>query len=319
MYKAKDCHLLGAVKHQLLLCYVVIVISTPLASSADELRSTTIFQQAKSALENKRYAAAADGFTQLAEHAHPSAMFYLARMYEQGWGMPLNQQQAFYCYQQAAQRGHSAARLQLGHAYKYGRGTVPSEEQAVFWWQKAAAQGEAEAQFHLALHYYAGLGVEKNMARATTLLKQSAAGGYQRAALLMASKQMKPGRVIEEKKQHDARVTAVNQTAVEQRLTVGPYEVPVYPLATLTKQMSARYTIQLAVMTKRSYLLALLAKDVLAQEAMVATHRRTEGLFYYVLIGDFSSRSQAQQRLAQLTPELRRLNPWVRPWVEVGR
>ncbi len=61
-----------------------------------------------------------ESLQQAALKGDAQALFQLAIIYEQGRGVPENQQEAFYCYQQAAELGHVTAQLNLGWIYANG-------------------------------------------------------------------------------------------------------------------------------------------------------------------------------------------------------
>ena len=271
-------------------------------------------------------------------------MFYLGVIHEQGLGTKADKKAAFEWYQRGAQSGHPESQFNLGNAYKHGRGTAVSEEQASAWWQKAADQGLVNAQFNLALQYYAGLGVQQDMTKSYALLQQAADGGHKRAKALMASGRIPAPQVAgqadpvqtpsaeppsqpalgETAKDNDGSARAASAGKAGNSLAITTpggeeFQVPVYPLSELASGVSGHYTIQLAVMTKKAYLVELLQDDQLAPEAIVASGKQGETTRYYVLLGAFMDRVQAEQRLAELTPKLRSLKPWIRAFTDVGR
>lgn len=57
--------------------------------------------------------------------------------------------QAVYCYRKAAEQGHANAQYMLGLMYDNGYGVMPDYEEARKWYRKAAEQGDTFAQSRL--------------------------------------------------------------------------------------------------------------------------------------------------------------------------
>ena len=59
----------------------------------------------------------------------------------------------------AAEQGDARAQYAIGWMYDEGRGVPRDDQQAVAWYRKAAEKGDAKAQYKLELMYAAGRGV----------------------------------------------------------------------------------------------------------------------------------------------------------------
>jgi TPR repeat protein len=94
-----------------------------------------------------------------AESGDPSAQASLGKAYEDGNGVPRNDDQAFKWYRKAAEQGDAESQNRVGVLYSVGRGTEPSKEQAVAWYRKAAHQKNDKAMFNLGAAYYNGDGL----------------------------------------------------------------------------------------------------------------------------------------------------------------
>lgn len=102
---------------------------------------------------------------------------YLGVMYDQGYGVASDLEQAaeHYCY--AAERGHASAQFNLGRMFETGRGVVPDLAGAVRLYRLAAEQGNAAAQVNLGTMYQNGLGVVKDLIAAARLYRLAAEQG----------------------------------------------------------------------------------------------------------------------------------------------
>jgi len=101
-----------------------------------------------------------------ADAGDASAQLALGRAYQDGNGVPQNDEQAAKWYRQAATQGNAQAQNNLGTMYRSGSGVEKNKEEAVNWYRKAAKQGYASAIFNLATAYYNGDGVLSDTFRA---------------------------------------------------------------------------------------------------------------------------------------------------------
>lgn len=111
-------------------------------------------------------AQAVEWFTKAAQQGNVKAQNKLGIMYEEGDGVPQNDELAVQWYKRAALQGYSKAQYNLGHFYdfndKSGGFDVGSEEhkkynrlreEAAKWYRMAAVQGDADAQNRLGMIY----------------------------------------------------------------------------------------------------------------------------------------------------------------------
>lgn len=90
----------------------------------------------------------------IAEQGNANAQFTLGQKYEQGDGVPKNDQQAIKWYRKAAEQDDCDAQFSLARLYEEGTKTIPqSYQQAITWYKKAAEQGDPEAMQRIA-HVY---------------------------------------------------------------------------------------------------------------------------------------------------------------------
>lgn len=97
-----------------------------------------------------------------ANEGNASAQFYIGLIYEQGRGVPEDEQKAIEWYHKAAEGGFTSAQKNLANRYFLGKGVKKDFKQAVYWWSKAAEEEEEMSLFMLGKCYENGLGVQKN-------------------------------------------------------------------------------------------------------------------------------------------------------------
>ncbi len=135
------------------------------------------FEQSLAAYERKDYSTAFAGFKKLAEQGDVPAQFYLGVMYDNGRGVPKDEQQAVVWYRKAAEQGNAGAQYSLGWGYAQGRGVPKDDQQAVAWSGKAAEQGHVTAQLVLGMMYAQGRGVPKDEQQAVVWYRKAAEQG----------------------------------------------------------------------------------------------------------------------------------------------
>jgi uncharacterized protein len=94
-----------------------------------------------------------------AEAGDADAQLALGRAYQDGNGVPQNDELAVKWYRKAAEHGNATAQNDLGIMYRNGNGVEKSKGEALIWYRKAARQGYGNAMFNLGAAYYNGDGV----------------------------------------------------------------------------------------------------------------------------------------------------------------
>ncbi|MBP5569894.1 MAG: SEL1-like repeat protein [Prevotella sp.] len=123
-------------------------------------------KKAEGLYDKKEYSQAVEIFQRLANQGNTEAQYYLAKCYDNGWGISQDYQKSFYWNERAANQGNGKAQNNLGVCYRQGVGVEKDLQKAVYWYEKAANQGIAVAQNNLASCYYNGVGVEKDLQKA---------------------------------------------------------------------------------------------------------------------------------------------------------
>ncbi|MDR2442880.1 MAG: sel1 repeat family protein [Deltaproteobacteria bacterium] len=112
--------------------------------------------------------------------------FELAQIYDQGLGVPIDQNLAGHYYQKSAEAGdfrgqhHMGLRLILGDPVK-------DDAKAFGWFLKAAEQNFGPAQYVTAVLYETGTGTKKDIREAARRFEQLAEGGLLEAQLRLTS------------------------------------------------------------------------------------------------------------------------------------
>lgn len=101
-----------------------------------------------------------------AASGNADAQYFLAGLYFDGQGVPLDYDEAALWYRKAAEQGDADAQYSLAGMYFDGQGVRQDFTQAAFWYRKAAEQGDIAAQCLLGRQYMAGVGVPQDYAEA---------------------------------------------------------------------------------------------------------------------------------------------------------
>jgi TPR repeat protein len=107
--------------------------------------------------------AASQELLKRAESGDAQSQFEMGRAYEDGKGVPQDDEQAVQWFRKSADQGNAHAENALGVMYALGRGVQRDKEEAVRWYKKAAKQGLSEGIYNVAISYYNGEGVEGNI------------------------------------------------------------------------------------------------------------------------------------------------------------
>jgi TPR repeat protein len=96
-----------------------------------------------------------------AEQGHALAQYDLAAIYDNGYGIKKDMQNAAVWYRKAAEQGDAQAQCNLAIIYKTGDGAEKDMQQAAMWFTKAAEQGYAQAQSNLGVKCANGDGADE--------------------------------------------------------------------------------------------------------------------------------------------------------------
>ena len=101
------------------------------------------------------------------------AMFNLAVIYDNGFGVPVDKTRALYYYKEASQLSNKFAQYNLGWKYFNGESVNKDVIKAFELYKAAADFGHPQAMFNLANMYYSGTGTVKDLKMAYKMFLES--------------------------------------------------------------------------------------------------------------------------------------------------
>ena len=99
------------------------------------------FEEASAAYKRGDFAVAFESFRALAEQGHADAQVLVGRMYDDGTGVPADDDEAVRWYRRAAEQGHDLAQVLLGLRYFLGN-AIPQNDIEAARWVRWIAEGE---------------------------------------------------------------------------------------------------------------------------------------------------------------------------------
>lgn len=115
--------------------------------------------------------------TEFVNGARGDGRIRLANVYEDGIGVPKDEQQATAWFRKAAEQGNAEAQNSLAFRYYIGHGVAKDVKQGAAWYRKAAEQGDASGQNSLGSMYLDGYGVPKDVQQAVAWYRRAAEQG----------------------------------------------------------------------------------------------------------------------------------------------
>jgi TPR repeat protein len=92
-----------------------------------------------------------------ADQGHAIAQLFLGWAYEDGAGVPEDDERVAFWFRKSANHGDATGQYMLAEMFLEGRGVPQDPEQAVSWYSKAADQGDSNAKIELGKIYDAGI------------------------------------------------------------------------------------------------------------------------------------------------------------------
>jgi membrane associated rhomboid family serine protease len=124
------------------------------------------FKQAMDDMVSSRFGMGLPAMMKLAEGGYTRAQIELAKLYEQGRGVPKLDSKAAEWYRRAAESGNSHAQYCLALMMMQGRTVFHRKEEPIEWLEKSARQGVPEPAMSLAHYYARGRGGEREPEKA---------------------------------------------------------------------------------------------------------------------------------------------------------
>lgn len=131
----------GGVAARWVLAGALICFCLLMGRQLSEWERTSLFDQAKVALDQGDDATARQAFLKLAAKGHRDGEFALGDMSMNGKGVTANLGEAFWWHRRAAQQGHRISQARLGTFYVMGWGTAKDREKGLMWLRRSARQG----------------------------------------------------------------------------------------------------------------------------------------------------------------------------------
>ncbi|PKC66373.1 kinase-like protein [Rhizophagus irregularis] len=125
-------------------------------------------------IEENKSIKAFELFSKAADDNYSTAQVYLAKCYNDGYGIEENKNLAFNWYQKAAENGSIIGQFYLGYCYEFNIGTEKNENKFIEWYQKATNNKNTTAKLYLANCYKLGKGIKKDELKAFEYYKELA-------------------------------------------------------------------------------------------------------------------------------------------------
>lgn len=160
------------------LCFIGLALGLYFSVAGSEEESP-VFQQSELsfAYQTGDFAKFISLLRPLAEQGDADAQFSLGKMYDDGWGVAQDHQEAAKWYRLAAEHGNASAQRIQGGMYESGQGVAKDYREAARWYRLAAVQGDIWAQADLGELYAKGRGVAKDYQEAVKWYRLAAGPG----------------------------------------------------------------------------------------------------------------------------------------------
>ena len=112
-------------------------------------------------------------YRQAAAAGNPSAMDEIGFIYAHGHSVPVDFGEAMRWYRNGADAGNIAAMNNIGYLYMAGQGVVKDYAEAMKWYGKAAGAEHPSSIGNIGFMYMEGLGVTKDYARAMKMFRKA--------------------------------------------------------------------------------------------------------------------------------------------------
>lgn len=179
--------------------------------------SANTLSDAKSAIESQNYAVALEQLQLMAREGSLDANNLLGQMYENGWGVAADEEEAARLYRIGANQGHldsitslrglqnqafaleynrlipmaeagnSEAQNRVGEMLEFGQGVARDKLEAFNWYQLAADQGNVSAWHNLGRSYNFGTGVDQDFEAAEDWYRKAANRGYTQSLFFLGT------------------------------------------------------------------------------------------------------------------------------------
>jgi TPR repeat protein len=118
---------------------------------------------------------------------HPQAHTFLSAIYENGFGVAVDDAESVRLLRRAAVLGDPVAQTYLGVALREGSRMKPNARESFEWFEKAAAQGYVDGLVNLGIAYVKGIGVSRDVVRGVAWLEIGKARHSRNAIRVLSS------------------------------------------------------------------------------------------------------------------------------------
>jgi len=287
----------------------------PLANAQED------YDAGKRAYLTADYAEALRIWQPLADDGNKLAQFSLGSLYYEGAGVEKSYTESANWFQAAAGQGYAPAQFNLGNAYKHGNGVEQDDPKAAEWWRKAAEQDFAPAQFNLGTQYYFGRGVPKDEETAIRWYRRAAENGHAQAQRLFSMTDTPVNQVRTSAPEPAAASQVVSQAGSTETAAPAAAAATAPAVAGTTTgggktwllaQNPEDYTLQLLATHDEDLMRAYLDKHQLTGQATYFAFQRDGKQWYAAVYGAYPGKSQAQNAVATLPPDVGKGPPWIR-------
>lgn len=272
----------------------------------------------------------------LARNGDTEAQFVLGLLHNDGVGVPLDYEKAFFWYQKAAQHNHVDAQYNLAHLYLSGNGVEKDLTQAIHWWHKAAENGHVRAQYNLGFAYFRGIGIQQDPQQALNWMREAARKNDARAIKLLkllesevSSSPNRPERITDpvRRETKTAPPSGVEEIAIEAKRTLPPHSSnsrvtqqefdSVNDNSWLFSQPADYFTVQLISSTERSGVASYIVKRELEGQVKVFKTTQNGEDWWYLLFGSYPTYKAATTAVESMKIKTKAV--WIRRFVNLHK
>ena len=162
---------------------VLAATHAQLSISQTPVMETNFVSAAMTLIRQHKFAEAQAVLLPAVEKGEAESQALLGQIYNAGWGVPVDYEQAFKWWSRAAAGGSADGQWGLGLLYDDGKGVARDSQKAATLWKTAAEKGNIKATVNLAFLYQEGRGVERDPKECARLFKIAAKAGEPAAQL----------------------------------------------------------------------------------------------------------------------------------------
>ncbi|MBR4322998.1 MAG: SEL1-like repeat protein, partial [Treponema sp.] len=150
-----------------------------------EKHENEFFQIALKAYDQEIYSVAYENFKKAESKGDKECLYYLGRLYQEGWGIEKNFKKALGYFNKSAKINDNRSLYFAGMMYLSGVMGKVEYDSAKICFEKAAFYGNVDALYELGNIFYRGLGVKKDIQKAKEWYEKAAARGNSDAQTLL--------------------------------------------------------------------------------------------------------------------------------------